>query len=200
MNHRSVTMDCNFSIGWMTVSGHQSLIDLFPWSSWQNTKRTSKMSSLLNDDTTSLAASSSYASVDHPFSLSLPAHFLLGSLFQRCSLLFLLPAWRDMHATSSNTSMSDHRRLEPCSTLRLLGVYLILLWCSGIWLNGKIIWIFIYNRKLRRSSSHVLILGLIVADIVPLIFEMPISILSTMSCRSVPSISHVEQIKHCYRF
>ena len=79
--------------------------------------------------------------------------------------------------------MDDYRRLEPCSILRLLSVYLILLWCSGIWLNGKIIWIFIHNRKFRRSSSHILILGLILADIVPLIFEMPISIISTMSCR-----------------
>ena len=88
-----------------------------------------------------------------------------------------------MDANRSDTSALAYRKLEPCFVLRFLGLYLIILWCSGIWLNGKILRIFIQKKKFRRSSSHVLILGLILADFVPIIFEMPISIISTVSCR-----------------
>ena len=84
---------------------------------------------------------------------------------------------------TSGASLTKYPILQPCFVLRILGVYLIFLWCIGVWFNGKIIWIFIHQKKLRQSSSHVLVMGLIIADIVAILFELPIAILSTLSCR-----------------
>lgn len=72
---------------------------------------------------------------------------------------------------------------EPCFVLNVLGVYLIFLWLFGFTCNGKIVLVFIGKKKLRQSSSHIFIFGLIAADMVAIIFELPISIISTLSCR-----------------
>ena len=79
--------------------------------------------------------------------------------------------------------ISHHVTLQPCIVLRMLGGYLFALWLLGIVLNGNIIWMFVRNKKLRQSSSHVFIMGLIVTDMMAIVFEVPMAILSTLSCR-----------------
>ena len=74
---------------------------------------------------------------------------------------------------------------EPCLLLNFLGGYLMLLWLFGITFNGKVVWVFLRKKKLRQSPSHIFILGLITADMIAILFELPISIVSTLSCRSV---------------
>ena len=79
--------------------------------------------------------------------------------------------------------VSNYVTLQPCIALRMLGGYLFSLWLLGIILNGNIIWMFLRNRKLRQSPSNVFVMGLIVTDMMAIVFEVPMAILSTLSCR-----------------
>ena len=81
------------------------------------------------------------------------------------------------------TTGSAYPIREPCFVLNFLGMYLVFLWLFGITCNGKIVWIFIRKKKLRQLPSHIFIFGLIAADMIAIIFELPISIISTLTCR-----------------
>lgn len=74
-------------------------------------------------------------------------------------------------------------RFEACHMLRPLGYYLIFLWIFGTALNGSILWVLIRNKKLRSSSTNVLIAGLIGADFIGAFFEIPLPAFSLIYCR-----------------
>ena len=74
-------------------------------------------------------------------------------------------------------------QLEPCHVLQPLGYYLIFLWIIGTFLNGSVLYIFIRHKKLRQTSTNLLIGGLLLADFLAACFEIPLPAVALLSCR-----------------
>jgi hypothetical protein len=79
--------------------------------------------------------------------------------------------------------MSSLKQLEPCNILRPLGYYLVFLWFAGTSLNGSILYMFIRYKKLRQSSTNLLIGGLILADFIEACFAIPLPTIALLGCR-----------------
>jgi len=73
--------------------------------------------------------------------------------------------------------------LELCYILRPMGYYFIFIWITGTILNGSVLYILIRNKKLRQSSTNILIGGLLLADFIGACFELPLPAFSLIYCR-----------------
>jgi hypothetical protein len=86
-------------------------------------------------------------------------------------------------SASVGTNVLPSKQLELCYILRPIGYYFVFLWIFGTILNGFILYVLIRNRKLRQSSTNILIGGLLLADFIGACFEIPLPAFSLISCR-----------------
>lgn len=100
----------------------------------------------------------------------------------KSSWILLFSMMNSSGSIFNNTSTAS-KQLEPCSILRPLGFYLILLWIVGTSLNGAVLFVFIRYKKLRQSSTNILIGGLLLADFIGACFEIPLPAIALLSCR-----------------
>ena len=98
------------------------------------------------------------------------------------SWIFLSDVMNSSESIFNNISTAS-KQLEPCSILRPLGYYLILLWIVGTTLNGAVLFVFIRYKKLRQSSTNIFIGGLLLADFIGACFEIPLPAIALLSCR-----------------
>ncbi len=75
------------------------------------------------------------------------------------------------------------KQLELCHILRPMGYYFIFIWITGTILNGSVLYILIRNKKLRQSSTNILIGGLLLADFIGACFELPLPAFALIYCR-----------------
>ncbi|CAF1546236.1 unnamed protein product [Adineta ricciae] len=83
----------------------------------------------------------------------------------------------------NNTLFISTKNFPLCSILRIIGYYFIVLWITGMILNGSVLYILVRNKKLRQSSTNILIGGLLLADLIGTYFEIPLPTFSLLSCR-----------------
>ena len=75
-----------------------------------------------------------------------------------------------------------NRTSFECFAIKLIGIYLIFTFIAGITLNSFLLWIF-YAKKSLRTALNKLVSALAICNLIGCITEIPLTVISSFSCR-----------------
>jgi hypothetical protein len=70
---------------------------------------------------------------------------------------------------------------DDCNTLKMIGVYMIIVFVLSILSNSILIWIFIVTKTLRKPTD-ILIISLTLSNLFGSLFFLPFIIISNFTC------------------
>ncbi len=73
------------------------------------------------------------------------------------------------------------KSIDNCNTLKIIGVYLVVVIVLSIISNSILIWIFIVTKKLRKPTD-ILIISLALSNLLGTVIFMPFIIISNFTC------------------
>lgn len=93
-----------------------------------------------------------------------------------------------MTVTNNTVAIFDYRDLynmDPpvqCYKLQIIGVVCCILFATGVFFNGILLWAFIRHKQLRTPINYYVI-GLTILNLIGSLFELPFIMVSNLYCK-----------------